>query len=195
MQKNEAPEAKSNCLHSSNHLSLFISPFPPVLSSISLSSFLCRFSLIHHLVSQSLTPPAYILPLFFPSVIPSAFLASVCLFLNSLSLLNTVVSRLLSPSVFFVASCCVSRPCFNVTQLAPCHTDYCWRVQERCMYEIYTRTHLASPARPVSVIMLIKLGVLPGAGLETFKCGVRLEHSFKERKPICKISKNVLRRI
>lgn len=55
-QKTEVSEAKSNCLHSSNHLSLFISPFPSVFSSIRLSSFLCRFSLIHHLVSQSLIP-------------------------------------------------------------------------------------------------------------------------------------------
>lgn len=111
---------------------LFLSLHFPVFSSIRLSSFLCPFSLIHHFLNHSSPLPAYIPSPSRPPVIPSAFLASVCLSLWCFSLLNTVASRLLSPSVlffFFCCNCCVPRHCFNVTQLAPCHIGYCWRLQ------------------------------------------------------------------
>ncbi len=60
-------------------------------------------SSITYFLNHSSPLAAYILSPSFPPSIPSAFLASVCLFLHSLSLLNTVVSCLLSLSVFF---CC-----------------------------------------------------------------------------------------
>ncbi len=44
--------------------------------------------------------------------------------------------------------------------------------EDECMYEICTCPHLASSARPISVIVLIRLGSMPGAGLETFKRGL-----------------------
>lgn len=73
----------------------------PVFPSIRLSSFLCPFSLIHHFLNHSSPLPAYIPSPSRPPVIPSAFLASVCLLLWCFSLLTTVASRLLSPSVLF----------------------------------------------------------------------------------------------
>lgn len=142
-------EAKSNCLHSSNHPSLFISPFSPcllihqaIIISLSLQSHPSLSSLNH-----SSPPPAYTLSVSFPTMIPSAFLASVCLFLRGLSLLNTVVSRLLSPRVFF---CCeLLCPCFKVTQLASCHNGYCWREQEwktsACMKYVHAHTWSLQP--------------------------------------------------
>ena len=145
-RKNEVSEAKSNCLHSSDHLSLFISPFSPVFSSIRLSSFLCRFSLIHHLVSQSLIPSPC---LYSVSIFPSHDTISVsCLSLSfssfSFSPKHCCQPPVISKCVFFVASCCVPRACFNVTQLAPCHADYCWRKQEQkmsaCMRFVHAHT-------------------------------------------------------
>lgn len=76
----------------------------PIFSSIRLSSFHCRFGLIHHLVSQSLNPTPSLYSCFLLSLpmIPSGFGASVCLFLLSLSFLNSVVSCLLSPIEIFL---------------------------------------------------------------------------------------------
>lgn len=102
-KKTKVPEAKSNCIHSSNHLSLLISSFSPVYSSIRLSSFLSLQS--HPSLCFSITHPLSLLIFCLYLSLPwyhQHFLASVCLFLRSLSLLNTVVSRLLSPSVFLL---------------------------------------------------------------------------------------------
>lgn len=97
----------------------------PIFSSIRLSSFHCRFGLIHHLVSQSLNPTPSLYSCFFLSLpmIPSGFGASVCLFLLSLSFLNSVVSCLLSSiEIFFCCCCCRCRMlCFVFVALLQCH--------------------------------------------------------------------------
>lgn len=85
------------CLSLSLHF--LLSSHPSGYHHLSVASV----SSITQFLNHSSPLPAYILPPSFPPLIPSAFLASVCLFLRSLFLLNTVVSRLLSPTAFF---CC-----------------------------------------------------------------------------------------
>lgn len=156
---NQVSEAQSNCLCSSSHLSLFISPFSlllihqAIIISLSLQS--------HPSLSQSLMPSPclYSVSTPPPPVIPSAFLASVCLSLWCFSLLNTVASRLLSPSVLFFfffpgCNCCVPRHCFNVTQLALGHIGYCCSLLERRMSACmrYVDSQWASNVRPISIM-------------------------------------------
>lgn len=112
-------------------------------------------SSITQFLNHSSPLPAYILPLSSRPVIPSASLASVCLFLGSLSLLNTVVSCLLSPAVFFVAGCCL----LSLLQCHPVGALPHWLLlkgagmEDESMYEICTCTHLVLPPGPISVIV------------------------------------------
>lgn len=100
-KKKEIPYEKPDCLHSSEHLSLLISPFTRLLIH---QAIIISLSFHSH---PSLTSPSLIhfsllicCPCLLAPVIPSVMPASVCLFL---SLLNTVVRLVLSPVlwVFF----------------------------------------------------------------------------------------------
>lgn len=143
-KKTPRPQRRSPTASTHPIIRLSLSLRFPVLSSIRRSSFLCRFSLIHHLVSQSLIPSSCLylsLPWYH-----QRFLPHFVLFFTLFLLLNTVFSRLLSPSVCCCCCCLlravvVYRPCFNVTQLASCHP---WPPDGGCMCEIWTCTRFFS---------------------------------------------------
>lgn len=119
-KENTIPKAKSN---SSNHLSPFISPFPPVFSSIRLSSLHWRFSLIHHSVSQSVVLlPAYSLP---PS---SSFHDTINISWLSLSFSSANFSPkpccwppVISSCVFFLTFFFLSGELLCLSSLIQCH--------------------------------------------------------------------------
>lgn len=164
-----APEATSNCLHSSNHLSLFISPFPhllihqAIIISLSLQS--------HPSLSFSITQPHFLLifclPLSLP-MIPSAFCASVCLF-SSLTFFPELCCQLpvIANCDFFCCCCCSCRIlCFFQCHPAgrPPHQLLLKGVGtlDKCMYEICKCARMVPSAGSISVIIFIRMGSLPG---------------------------------
>lgn len=160
--QNMVPEAASNCLHSSNHLSSFISPFSHLLIHQTIIISLSLRS--HPSLSFSITQPHSLLIFLLPSFSSHDTIRLWCLSLSfsPLTFFPKLCCQLLVISNwdFFVAvavvvECCVLflLLCFNVTQLADRHTGYYSRVQEHwtsvCMSSV--NVHVWSPLLSPSV--------------------------------------------
>lgn len=118
-QEKKIPYEKPDCLHSSEHLSLLISPFTRLLIH---QAIIISLSFHSH---PSLTSPSLIhfsllicCPCLLAPVIPSVMPASVCLFL---SLLNTVVRLVLSPVLWFFFFSLLLKAVVSLPSQLQCH--------------------------------------------------------------------------
>lgn len=170
-QKNKVPEAKSNCLYSSSHLSPFISPFPcrfihqTIIISLLLpshpSQFLNHLSLLH--------PPSSLM-------IQSAFLASVCLF----TFPNTVFTayHLVEYLCHYVLLC--------LSSLFQCHTAGTQPTLLLLEGAQYTCTYWVSVARSI-IFIRVRFWLEEGLKKRNKTCTEWGRWRDKMRRLICKM--------